>query len=319
MPIIIIDEFDKLRDREARELTANVIRALYDYTVNVTVIIVGVAEDIGELVQDHQSIRRALSQVKLERMTPEELNEIIDKRMRRAPLKIAGDARWTIVTLSRGLPYYVHMLSKYAAQRAAADRKLLIGTSEAENAMDKFIEESDQSFQEDYRLATDSNQADNLFKEVLHACALCQADESGFFTPTAVIEPLNAIAKKRKRHAHFQRHLTEFMGPGRGSVIIRRGAARQYRYRFADPMMQPYVIIRGIRSGMVDEATKKSLLYLEQPMLPNVYRRPYEQFQSVGPDRVWPPEPHRPCAQLRRCRVLRARLEVLGLQWRCRR
>jgi Cdc6-like AAA superfamily ATPase len=42
IPIIIIDEFDKLRNREARELTAHVIKSLHDNaaTVNTTVILV---------------------------------------------------------------------------------------------------------------------------------------------------------------------------------------------------------------------------------------------------------------------------------------
>ena len=106
--------------------------------------------------------------------------EIIDKRIRMTPLKISGDARWTVITLSRGSPYYVQMLSKYAAQNAAYNRTLTITTTQVEQAMDKFIEESGQSFQEDYRVATSSNQADNLFKEVLLACALSQTDDGGF-------------------------------------------------------------------------------------------------------------------------------------------
>ncbi len=51
---------------------------------------------------------------------------------------------------------------------------------------------------------------------------------------------------------------------------MRRGDERQYRFRFNDPMMQPYVIIKGIRDGMIDEETRKKLLYREQPSLPNV-------------------------------------------------
>jgi Cdc6-like AAA superfamily ATPase len=274
IPIIIIDEFDKLRDQGARELTANLIKELYDYSINATIILVGVAEDVSDLIRDHQSIRRALSQVKLERMSTPELNEIIDKRLRLTPLRISGDARWTIVMLSRGLPYYVHMLGKYASQNAVNSKRLGVGPEDVEAAMDKFVDESGQSFQDDYRTATESNQADNLFKEVLLACAIAPTDDSGFFTPTSIIEPLNAILKRTKRHAHFQRHLTEFMSDRRGAILLRRGNSRQYRYRFSDPMMQPYVIIKGIRDTMVDEETKTSLFHPEQPLLPIVSERP---------------------------------------------
>lgn len=274
IPIIILDEFDKLRDQGARELTANVIKELYDYSVNVTIIVIGVAEDVGELIRDHRSLTRALSQVKLERMNSIELNEIIDKRIRLTPLRIDGDARWTIVTLSRGLPYYVHMLGKYGAQSAVLGKRINITPADVDAAMDAFIEESGQSFQDDYRISTESNQADALFREVLLACALSETDDSGFFTSTSIIEPLNAILKTMKRHAHFKRHLTEFMSERRGKILLRRGTPRQYRYRFSDPMMQPYVIIKGIRDGMIDEKTRRTLSYPEQPMLPIVSEPP---------------------------------------------
>jgi Cdc6-like AAA superfamily ATPase len=272
IPIIIIDEFDKLQDDSARELTAHVIKALYDdaATVNTTVIIVGVAEDIRELIEDHKSLTRALTEIKMERMTPHELNEVLDKRLRRTPLTISGDARWTVVMLSRGMPYYVQMLGKYASLNAVRRKKLKIETQDVDAAMDRLLKDSGQSFQDDYQQATQSNQTDNLFKQVLLGCALAKTDEYGFFTPTNVIEPLNSILHERRRHAHFDRHLREFITERRGNVLIRRGDERQYRFRFSDPMMQPYVIIKGIRDGMIDDDTRKRLLYREQPSLPNV-------------------------------------------------
>lgn len=272
IPIIIIDEFDKLRDSDARELTAHVIKALYDNadTINTTIIIVGVAEDIRELVEDHKSLTRALTEIKMERMRSPELNEVLDKRLRLTPVTISGDARWTVVTLSRGMPYYVQMLGKYSSLNTVRRRKLKIELEDVESAMDRLIIDSGQSFQDDYRHAVHSNQSDNLFKEVLLSCSLAPTDESGFFTPTNVIEPLNSILHERKRHAHFDRHLREFISEKRGHILIRRGDERQYRFRFHDPMMQPYVILKGIRDGMIDEPTRQKLLYREQPSLPNV-------------------------------------------------
>lgn len=274
IPIIIIDEFNELEDDSARKLTAHVIKNLYDNaaTINTSIILVGVAEDIRELVEDHKSLYRALSEVKMERMPSYELNEILDRRLRTTSptVDLSGDARWTIVTLSRGMPYYVHMLGKYASINAIRRKKLKVETEDVEAAMDKLIIDSGQSFQDDYKKATQSNQTDNLFKEVLLACSLANTDEYGFFTPTSVIEPLNSLLHETRRHAHFDRHLREFISDRRGNILIRRGDERQYRFRFNDPMMQPYVIIKGIRDGMIDEPTRKKLLYREQPSLPNV-------------------------------------------------
>jgi hypothetical protein len=45
--------------------------------------------------------------------------------------------------------------------------------------------------------------------------------------------------------------LAEFITDDRGKVLVRRGAERQYRFRFRDPMMQPYLIIRRLREEMI--------------------------------------------------------------------
>ena len=264
IPILIIDEFDKIVDEDARVLTANVIKYLYDYTVNLTVIIVGVAEDVSGLLSDHESIRRALTQIKLERMSPDEMRSVIDTRLNKTSVRMDEDAKSTIVSLSRGLPYFAQMLGKFAAQTAVEDRRLTVSLSDTNQAMLMFIQEEDQTFRDQYRDATESNQSDNIFSEVLLACAFSRCDENGFFSPTDVIAPLNSIVGKQKLHAHFQRHLGEFITPRRGNILTRRGIPRQYRYRFTDPMMQPYVIIKGIQDNMVPVDIRSSLLQQAQ-------------------------------------------------------
>jgi hypothetical protein len=196
------------------------------------------------------------------------LNEIINLRLKLTPHKLEGDARWKTVMLARGLPFYVHMLGKHAFQHCVSDRRLIVTDSDVDVAMDTFISQTEQSFYEDYRRSTESNQADANFRQVLLACALAKTDESGFFSPTSVIAPLTKILKRPIQHANFQRHLTEFISEERGNVLIRRGKERQYRYRFKDPMMQPYIIMKGIRDNMVDDSTRSALSYPEQSSLP---------------------------------------------------
>jgi len=53
IPIIIIDEFDKIENVNCHSLMANTIKALSDYAVNVTVVLVGVADNVNELIGEH--------------------------------------------------------------------------------------------------------------------------------------------------------------------------------------------------------------------------------------------------------------------------
>lgn len=267
LPIIIIDEYDKLSDSDAKVLTANLIKELYDFSVSTTVILVGVAENISQLVEDHASIDRALVQVPLSRMSESELKEIIRQRATQTPMKFSNDAIWTIVILSRGLPFFTQTLSKHAAINAIENRRLNVTNQDVDAAMTKFIEDTEVSFRDAYRAATRTNQKSNL-QESLLACALAKCDDEGFFKATDVVEPLSAIMKERRRIAHFDKHLRRFCGDDGGNILIKRGGDRQSTFRFADPMMQPYVIIRGIQSGMIDESAKNLLLQKEQGELP---------------------------------------------------
>jgi AAA domain len=253
IPILIIDEFDKIQDPTAISLTANVIKSLADYSVSCTIVIVGVAENLSDLIQEHASIKRCVTQVRLDRMNDRELKEIVESRLALTPLTIDPPSLSRIVRLARGLPYYVHVLGKFSAISATDDRRLVITEADVERAMDTFIGDMSETFYDDYVKATASNQPGNYFKQVLLACALAETDQRGFFTPANVLPWLSKILNRQVRFSAFQRHLSEFLSEDRGQMLIRRGEERQYRYRFTEPMIQPYIIIKGIREGMIGE------------------------------------------------------------------
>ncbi len=267
LPVVIIDEYDKLGNRDAKILTANLIKELYDFSITTTVILVGVAENISELVEDHASTDRAIVQVPLNRMSEDELKEIIYQRVSQTPMKFTPDAILTIVILSRGLPFFTQVLSKHAALNAIEQRKLTVTNADVDAAMTRFINDTEVSFRDAYRAATRTNQKSNL-QESLLACALAKCDDEGFFKATDVVEPYSAIMRDKKRIAHFEKHLRRFSSEDGGNVLVKRGGERQQTFRFADPMMQPYVIIRGIQTGMIDEMAKKLLLQKQQGELP---------------------------------------------------
>lgn len=266
LPVIIIDEYNEVVDDDAKILTANLIKEFYDFSITTTIILVGVAENITELVEDHHSTDRALVQVPLNRMSNSELQEIIQKRASRTPMEFTGDATWTIITLSRGLPFFTQTLSKHAALNAIENRRIMVTNEDVDAAMSRFISDTETSFKDSYRAATQSNQ-DNFFRQSLLACALANTDEEGFFTANDVVDPYSAIMKDKKRIAHFEKHLRRFSSEEGGNILIKRGGDRKQRFRFFDPMMQPYLIIRGIQNGMIDANAKATLLQREQGQL----------------------------------------------------
>jgi hypothetical protein len=86
---------------------------------------------------------------------------------------------------------------------------------------------------------------------VLLACALAEEDEFGFFVSSDVREPLSRILQKPSRTSAFARHLEELSSESRGAVLQRSGGGGMARYRFVNPLLQPYVAMRGISEGVV--------------------------------------------------------------------
>lgn len=109
--VIVIDELDRLEDKQAKTLLADTIKTLSNHVLPVTIILIGVAASVNELISEHHSIDRALVQIHTPRMSSGELLEIITKGEQITGLKFAQEARETIVGLSKGLPHYTHLLS----------------------------------------------------------------------------------------------------------------------------------------------------------------------------------------------------------------
>jgi Cdc6-like AAA superfamily ATPase len=77
--IIIIDEIDRIRSQTTKTLLADTIKSLSDHGVKTTLILIGVADSVDQLIKEHRSVERALVQVHMPRMSAEELYGILDK------------------------------------------------------------------------------------------------------------------------------------------------------------------------------------------------------------------------------------------------
>lgn len=248
--VIILDEFDRIEDEETTTLVADTIKTLSDHSVNTTLILVGVADSVNELIAKHQSVERALVQIHMPRMSGEELSEALDKSLAQIPLGIDHDAKEFIVRLSKGLPHYTHVLGQQSGYITVADERDSITKNDVEEAIKVAVNHGQQSIISAYHAATTSPRG-NLYKEVLLACALAETDELGFFSAKDVREPMTAIMGKKYDIPHFAQHLAAFCGEDR-NVLQRVGTPKRYRFRFINPLLQPFVIMRGIEDGLIE-------------------------------------------------------------------
>jgi hypothetical protein len=92
---------------------------------------------------------------------------------------------------------------------------------------------------------------------VLLACALAEVDDLRFFTTAAVKRPLSEITNREFEAFSYARHLKDLSGPGRGRILQRAGESFRLRYRISNPILRPYIVMRGIKDKLI---TKDQIL-----------------------------------------------------------
>jgi len=230
------------------------LKFLSDRNVPVTVVLIGVADDVEGLIRDHQSTERCLLQVRMPRMSREEITEIITNGLKNVDMTVEASALRSMSSITKGLPHYAHLLGLHTG-RAALDRgETCVMVEDLMTGIKTAIDKVQASVQRYYRQAISSSRKDAQFKSVLLACAMSQTDEFGYFAPVNVRAPLSKIREASCKIESFSRHLHAFSESDRGPVLKREahGASRP-RFRFHNPLIQPYVLLRGIAEQIIKE------------------------------------------------------------------
>jgi len=267
LPIIVIDEYNLIKGSDAARSMAETIKAVSDAGLNVTIFIVGISDTVGELIEGHASISRCCEEILMPRMHSDEMQALLESRTAKLGMKMHGDAKWKIINLSKGLPAFCHGLGKGAVFAAIDAKRLSVCENDVDTAIDGILTGSQNTLKADYEFATRSNQARARFRQILTACALAKTDESGYFTAKQVQAPLSDILKKPIGIDGFNPNLKELASPKRGDVLQQKGEEHIYRYRFSNPAMQPFVIMKGIKDQFLDEKARSALSSPEQGML----------------------------------------------------
>ena len=256
--MVIIDEIDRIQDKGTTTAIADTIKTLSDHSTNVTLILVGVADSLDHLISEHRSIERALVQIPMPRMSLLELQEIIDKGLTKVGMTATKQCSQRIARLSHGLPHYTHSLALHSAQASVDRDSLEVSPEDVTSAIETAIEHAQQSIVTSYHQATSSPRG-NLYSEVLLSCALAKTDELGYFPASNVRAPMTKIMGRQYDIPAFSQHLNDFCDGKRGTILQKTGHPRRYRFRFVNPLMEPFVVMKGISKKLIEADTLDAL------------------------------------------------------------
>jgi hypothetical protein len=263
--MLILDEFDRIDDRESARAFADLIKTMSDDLLRCSLVIVGVADDVDSLIEGHRSVERAIRQIYMPRMSETELSSIVvdgfaeyNERVGEQ-LHLEPEVVQTIVQLSQGFPYYTHLLAGSVGENAIRQNKTVIEHKDVFKALLLALENATQAIRTSYTEAIRSNRQDANYVATLLACALARTDELGFFAPSDIAAPVSQIRGARVTSANYAHHIRRFNGPP-SWVLESRGEGRRARYRFHNPMMKPFILIKGVSDGLLGLSDDTSIL-----------------------------------------------------------
>jgi Cdc6-like AAA superfamily ATPase len=254
LTVVILDEFDTVVDFDTLSMMSDTIKFLSDHSVPATVVLIGVSDNVETLVSNHQSVERCISQVNMPRMSNVELESIVTNGLAGVEMVIDGKALSEISQLSRGLPHYSHLLGLYAGRAALDSGRTTVTSEDVNRALKTAVSKTQATIQADYSKAITSSRKEAQYRQVLLACAMAETDNLGWFYPKDVRRPLSVILKKPCKIEAFARHLHSFCEATRGPILRKDEESARPRFRFVNPLIQPYILMRGLAEKLIQES-----------------------------------------------------------------
>lgn len=238
--MMVLDEYDRLASEDVKNKLAELIKNMTDKGSPVTLFIIGVAENVDQLLGKHPSIQRALVAVHLPPMSDREIERIILSGSEVAGITFTPESRRIIVNLSKGLPYYAQLLSLHAARGAVARGSREVQRSDMAEAVKRCAEEAERALIEAYHRVIGEGQGRTA--DVLFLAAQAQSDAFGSFLP----EDLLAVPlQPGERHppADAVASTLDQLTGGNHAVLERVILPGGHRLRFRNQMMRQFVLL----------------------------------------------------------------------------
>ncbi len=242
--LFVFDEFDNISKNSTREQFADLIKSLSDNCDNITIVIIGISDNVVNLIGNHQSLERCLKQIKMPRMNSEELGGIIDNGLNALNLKITNDVRKKVIDFSMGFPHYTHLLCKYGCKVAINDEKPNYSASHFKEATKLAIENVQEQIKDGYRKATFSSAQESQWEQVLFACAKSEADEYNCFTIKEISNQFSELSGKPLVKVNITHNLGKLCQSDRGEILEKITVDGSVKYRFSNPLSKAYVNLK---------------------------------------------------------------------------
>lgn len=230
--IIMVDEFDVIRKSEDKQKLSQLLKSLSDTGSKVSFLVVGIAMSAVELLEGHPSVTRCITEIKLDRMTDDEIEDIINKGEERIHISFDKQVKKMIVKASSGFPYFAHLLALKAAEIAIIEEHDVITKKIYEKGVSKAIDSIEVTLHEQYVNVVGENEK----KKNLMYCAALLGD--GEFTSRQLRDKYKEITGDSIEQLEINNSISKAMSDNTSTILRKK---RKGVYFFNDPRMPVYI------------------------------------------------------------------------------
>ena len=230
--VIVIDEFDVITKKGEKQKFSQLIKILSDSGSKVSFLLVGIALSANELIEGHSSITRCIAEVKLNRMSNTEIEDILNKGEIRINISFEKQVKDLIVSVSSGFPYFAHLLALKAGEIAIAEDRKKITIDVYERGMAKAIDAIEETLKEQYTKVVGEIEKK---KDLMYCAALLG---NGDFTSKQLQNKYKEIKGVPIEQLEINNSIAKAMSDGTETILRRK---RKGVYFFNDPRMPVYI------------------------------------------------------------------------------
>ena len=177
------------------------------------------------------------------------MEKICREGIKKIPIEIEDSSIKKIVKYSCGLPHFTHLLCLNVCKAALMEEVTKANGRHFKLAVQQSIEDTHESLKDAYQKATFATK-DNIYAEVLSACAQVPLDEHGTFQASDIIPILSEIMEKEVTLNSFLYHLNKFSSEEKGDILIRKGNKNIKRYKFKVPLMRVFIQLKNLEKTL---------------------------------------------------------------------
>ena len=253
--VVVLDELEELNEADRNDL-AYLIKQLGDQEFKVRFILVGIAENVHELIGAHESVPRYLHEISLQPLAAQHLIDVVQNAAGKVGVQVQEQLLRRIAIIGNGFPHFAHLMGKAILTEAVIATEDVVTDQVYRKGVARAVGESIQELKIAYETAT--QRSEDYYKHLIWALADSNVIDVRIGEWLRMYEELG-----RKRHwpradgGKLRNAIGNFKTPKYGAIIThtpnRYGSiGMRYRYkRFSNTLMRGHVRLQAENEGVI--------------------------------------------------------------------